>query len=107
MGVNIAHYVVAGVKLPYEKYEYEQLEKFMVSYWEPKKALKFGVLYDGMSGDYIIAGQILAATGNDRDFFEDGPVTLKFDAEKIKKDLKEKIGVEAKEIKLFAVTHHT
>ena len=107
MGVNIAHYVVAGVKLPYKKYEYEQLEKFMVNYWEPKKALGFGVVYDGMSGDYIIAGHILAATGYDRDFFADDPVTLKFEEEKIKLDLKEKIGVEAKEIKLFAVTHHS
>jgi hypothetical protein len=112
MGVNQAHYVLAGVKLKDRITDgtYEKYEDHIVRFWKPEKALGFGVLFDGMSGKYILAGHILAATGDDKDHFGDEPLEIELTPKlkkQIKKDLKEKIGCETDEIKIFIVTHHS
>lgn len=116
MGVNQSNYIIAGVKMDYDEFDKLITEKdecgdnpFEASYWEPEK-LGFATLVDGMSGEYALAGHIICATGNDKYHFADDPVDLTLSKKKvaeIKKDLKKNLNIDAKEIKLFAVTHHT
>lgn len=109
MGVNINTYIILGAKLNPDM-EYEQVEKYLDNAHEPKSR-GFLVLYDGMSGDYVIAGHVIKSTGN-YEHFED-PIEIKDPTacarNKIVKDIKDKLGisVKAKEIKTFVVAHHT
>lgn len=113
MSVNIAHYVIAGVILPADGVEYSKVEKYEISYWKKPKRGTFGVLYDGMSGEYTIAGRVMVATSYDEDYFGDSntrPIDLtipEYEIASIKKELKTKLNIYAKEIKLIAITHHT
>lgn len=109
MGVRTSHYVVLGAKLPYKPGDSERYEAYEFSSWKPKKS-GLVVIVDGMSGDYIIVGHMLAATGNDESadyFFEPTEITLTpkmFEA--AKKDVLDKLGLDI-EPKLVVLTHHT
>ncbi len=108
MGVNQEHIIIAGVLLPFDFKEYEELEPWMTSYWRDKTG--FGVVYDGMSGNYIIAGHIVGKTFSKREFIAEGPLDLTLTEElklKVQCDLLDKLGLRDIEIKLYYILHHT
>lgn len=78
MSVRVNTYVMEGALFQYEllKDRFDHLEPFMDSAFEGIKH-KDGVcvLFDGMNGDYVAVGRVIAKTGNHQ-HFEYGPISL-------------------------------
>lgn len=75
MGVDVQAFVILGVKLPFEAGgddAYDRLEPYICGDPEAKD---FQVVYDGMNGDYIIAGKRLAASDQTDGHFAE-PITI-------------------------------
>jgi hypothetical protein len=59
VSVSNRSYVLYGVMVPYESVEYEQIENYLPG--EPKaKESGVAVIYDGMSGNYVAVGAVIA-----------------------------------------------
>jgi hypothetical protein len=112
MSVQTNHYIILGVRLPYKSLEYEAVEKFTDSAWKPKRS-GFLVLFDGMNGEYIVAGRVRAATGCESEGFGEGaenmvevPLPSNDECWEIRKEIEKNLGIEIPQgIKLIAVTH--
>lgn len=82
MGVNLNFYAYYGVRLPFK-------EDFMYAYEEVEKDIEdtTSVLFDGMSGEYVIIGQRLWDSGDARyayagsDNYKEMPLTPEFERE--------------------------
>jgi hypothetical protein len=78
MSVQVNTYVMEGVLFEYAALEdrYEDFEPYMDSAFEGIKH-KDGicVLFDGMNGDYVAIGRVIAKTENGQ-HFETGPITI-------------------------------
>lgn len=71
MGVDVQAFVILGVKLPFSaggEDAYDRLEPYICGAPEAKD---FQVVYDGMGGNYIIAGKRLAASDQADGHFQD------------------------------------
>lgn len=78
MSVQINTYVLFGVLLPYTicKEHYDALEPYTDNAFEPSFNPKndLTVLYDGMNGDYVMIGHVVAKSENYRFFVK--PISL-------------------------------
>lgn len=109
MGVQVGHYIIAGVSLKWGTIDEGKREEFRVSNWERTKK-KFNIISDGMSGQYEFAGRVLAHTCEDEQFFADAPIDLTLnDQDKlhIREDIEKELGLNLSldQIKIYAVTH--
>lgn len=114
MSVQVATWLILGIKIPYQDYDYPEFEKYdkldiLLSNSYPKKR-KWGLLWDGMNGKYILAGKVLAA-GDSMDGIElteiNQPSIIEY--KEVINWLKEyDIDSEQKlPIKLYLVTHYS
>lgn len=110
MSTQINHYVILGVRLPFPKKDqdyYERYEMHMDSAWEPKKN-GFVMLYDGMCGNYVVAGHVLASTAADDNGFDE-PLIYSMDAlaaSKVQFDLDRYLGIKDAKVDLIVLSHY-
>ena len=78
MSVRTNQYILVGVRIPYEKGgdQYEKFEPFIDTGYdaEPKHHDGLAVVFDGMSGGYILIGYINYRSGLDENL--DGPIRI-------------------------------
>ena len=97
------------VKLPYDIADepHEALSKFTDSAFNPRKS-GFVVLLDGMNGEYIIAGNVIASTDECMAF--EKPIKIvqpdKEELELLKREIKQLIQADPPEIKHWVVSHY-
>lgn len=108
MSVDVSTYVMFGVLLPYDAADYEDCEP----YFDDDKLNPRGnvtVLYDGMNGDYIAVGHVVAKTDDDQHF--DEPIELPARPGRTwQKDVQTAIaelGAEPKAASWLVVSHYT
>lgn len=91
MSVQLNTYVMRGVLLPYAdmKGRHDVLEPYMDSASDDRVRDGITVLYDGMNGQYVAIGRVIAKTGNHQGF--DAPITL-CDNDALTSDLRTKLG---------------
>jgi hypothetical protein len=70
MSVSITHYIVYGWKLPYDFID--KFDDKYLPYIEGHKDTEFGMICDGMNGDYIVFGKIIELPDkySDNDFVD-------------------------------------
>jgi hypothetical protein len=113
MDVRSNTYVIVGVKLDYDHFDEEQEESLL----EPYKDSAYRgiehhnglcVISDGMSGDYIIAGRVLAKTVDDegRGFDMTECDTSPELVAEVAGLLTEHLGIENPEVQVLAFTHY-
>lgn len=114
MSTQCNHYVILGASLPFLKGDegddqYEKFENFMDSAYKPKKSGLL-CLYDGMNGEYILVGHVLASTkesgGFDRLMCMDAPDSEL--VEQIVDEIKTHFDIEVKksDIKTYVTSHY-
>lgn len=112
MSVQVNTYVVLGVRLPYKKGEdqFDKWEKLMDSAYEPALIGELVCLFDGMCGNYIIVGRVLAVTGCHEAFEDPIEIGMKMldprehEYDEVRRELVA-LGVEPP-LSLFVVDHH-
>ena len=107
MSTQVNTYVILGTKLLYDNNDYEKYEKYYDSPHEPRQQ-GLVVLYDGMNGEYIIIGHVLAVT-NESSFFEK-PIEINPPSEKLIKsistELRQHFSLIDPKIKVWVVSHY-
>lgn len=78
MGVDVQAYVILGVKLPGDAIgdDYDRLEPYMAGGTPEANGVQ--IVYDGMSGEYVIVGKVIAASDQTDGHFET-PVSVSGD----------------------------
>jgi len=106
MSVQVNTYVLVGTRLKYETGQFERYEKWTDSAFKPKQA-GLVCLYDGMCGEYIFLGWVIAVTENHRHFYE--PIRVKASKElreTVKEDLIKTCGLTNPKVGVWIVSHH-
>ena len=111
MGVEANTYVLFGVKLPFEDYRSDEWYDKMTPYRDSafKKvdnSLPLNIVDDGMNGDYVFVGKVLART----DIYGDiEPTEISVpNKQEIEEKIEELLGIKTSdsEYKLWVFTHH-
>lgn len=110
MSTQCNTYVILGVEIPYEKHsdQYDKYEKYMDSAFDEKRE-GITCLLDGMNGEYIILGHVMAKTEDWAGF--NNPIVIPQDLEgysvynDTKRDLKDLFGITEK-LKFIIVSHY-
>jgi hypothetical protein len=78
MGVDVQAFVIVGVRLPGDAMpDDDDARDRLLPYMEgAPEANGFQIVYDGMSGSYVIAGKLIAASDQQDGHFEN-PVVVK------------------------------
>ena len=104
MSVSREDYLILGFNLDEKTFDYDKYEEDMIEYNEE---LEYGILYDGMNKNYIIAGKVLCK-GDEYD----GIDLVQFNIDelldevvKVKKWAKEKFNLSDVEVRLSCLTH--
>lgn len=115
MSVQVNTYLILGAKVPYPtgKSDAEQdamhakYEKFYDSAFEPRER-GLVVLFDGMNGEYVVAGQVYAVTVEGGHF--EAPIEVAVPDERavksVERELKAHLGIEGQKIQFWLVSHH-
>ena len=109
MSINYNQYIIAGVKLPYTDDEfYEKYESFQDNGYDNKIKNGLTMLHDGLSGEYIVIGEILAKAPIGEPF-EDSVMEI-YPLTEVHKiyiqgQLKKCFNIEGHAIKILIVTH--
>ena len=109
MGVYTSTYVILGVKLPMDNSDdaYDRYEKYMDDSFNPRKE-GFVVLYDGMSGEYIMAGHVIDSFSDQDGGCFHRPIRLEKSTPAelaVAKELKDKLGIEDADVSYWVVSH--
>lgn len=110
MSVHSNQYIILGVKLPKTKGDdfYDKHEECIdTGYGKVKQKNGLTIIYDGMSGGYILAGRVIQRSDLDENLH--GPIELKADpaaVEETKALLTSYFGIENPDVRLWFVTYY-
>lgn len=118
MGVNSQTLVIVGVKLSNDLITddfYNKNEDMMVSYWNRTDRDVLRIVFDGMSGKYLISGHIITETNDDHEWFHphqneiDLTNVVEGKRDQIVAEIKEKfdIVVDREQVRLYLLIHHS
>lgn len=107
MGVDRTDYIMLGWKLSYEKYDRDFYEdESLLPYIEEWEEIKYRLIIDGMSGEYIVFGYELMRGGDEWAGWEFEEINFdEIDIEKLKLECKRIFGDILEEPKLFIFSH--
>jgi hypothetical protein len=105
MGTQRTDYLVWGVQLDQSNFVYEDFENEI----DGSPDAEFDMIYDGMSGQYLIAGKILAASEpyEGLEFYDVDDALLNLDKDVISSKVMSKVhsGMIKSDFKTFLFTH--
>ena len=109
MSVQANTYAMIGAILPYRNDLYDSLEPYMDSAFKGIHHHEgLCVLYDGMNGEYIAVGRVIAKSGNHEGFV--APVRFpdleEFEAFEIESGIRALFPDEAVHVEPFVLTHY-
>lgn len=119
MSVQINQYLICGVKLDYKEYEskwaneedkgYDRLSPYMDSAFKGiQHKDNISCIFDGMNGDYIFMGKVLAKT-QDHEFFEpemEIEFLTKLEKDLLLKVIKTIVDTDQEECKYYLFSHY-
>lgn len=111
MSVQCNTYVIVGTKLPFPELTdsdptYHKYEKWCDSAYKPRKK-GMVCLFDGMNGEYIVLGHVVASTGNWEPF--EKPISASVSKEvreSVKEELTRLFGLVNPTVKTWIVSHY-
>lgn len=102
MGVDRTYYLFNGVDVGYDSVDYDLDEDVICG----MPSAPFDMVYDGMSGNYAMAGKVIAKSDryDGLEFQEITPDMLP-DASDLKAKVEERFGPQEKPMKLYLFSH--
>ena len=105
MGVYRTDYLMYGAKIDPKSVDHDKHEALL----EGRPDAPLDLIYDGMSGEYAVAGKVIAKSDqyDGIGFHEITPDLLPQDTEALRATINETFGVETDKLRLYLFSHYS